>query len=149
MVMEATSRSDGGREGISCFIVCQNEEAQIRDCLDDTALGQVALRIVVFANDQNAGMVAARLDHKVVQMEKVIVIRGQQDAVILDRVQEMNWIIATRQARVRRCDDVAPGLLKQANEQLVGAVVVQVQVHGFCSRPNSCAESSFGLPCSL
>jgi glycosyltransferase involved in cell wall biosynthesis len=33
MVTEAIGKPEEGRQGISCFIVCQNEEAQIRDCL--------------------------------------------------------------------------------------------------------------------
>ncbi len=34
MVMAANDRPEDSREGISCFIVCQNEEAQIRECLE-------------------------------------------------------------------------------------------------------------------
>ena len=62
--------------------------------------GKILIRIVVFANNKDARVMAVDRDNQVVQLFKIAVIVGQKNAVLENGMREVNRIIITGEAGV-------------------------------------------------
>ena len=73
--------------------------------------GKILIRIVVFANNKDARVMAVDRDNQVVQLFKIAVIVGQKNAILEDGMREVNRIIITGEADVGWYLHIVPGAL--------------------------------------
>ena len=102
---------------------------QFGDRADDAAVGHVARRIVVGANNKDSLMLATRRLNKVVQLQEVVVITGQEDKTLLRGVFEVTSVGRSGHGRVGRNQHAMADLAQRDDQLSLRAVVIQVKVH--------------------
>jgi hypothetical protein len=80
-------------------------------------------------DDQQTRMLAAGGLHQEVQVLEVVVVLGEQDQAVLDRVREMARISCAAEIDISRDDNLVTGSPQQVDKRRLGAVVVQVEIH--------------------
>jgi hypothetical protein len=96
-------RSSGG------FKFCQ--------CADDAGGAQVTPRVIVVPDDQDSGVLAVDSYHQVVQIQKVVMVVRQKEAINLNCVSEMDNIVLTSEADIRRQFHFVPNRAEQTCQQ--------------------------------
>jgi hypothetical protein len=82
---------------------------QVPEGVHDSTWCHVASRIVVTTDDQDARMVTPGVQDEVLQVLEVIMVSGEEDAIVLDRIDQMERISGFLETDVIRAPDIMAG----------------------------------------
>lgn len=82
------------------------------DGSDNPARLEVAAAVIVAAYDQHTWMGSTRVDDKIVKLLEVIVIRGQERPMGINRMHKLDRIRMSDQSNIRRDFDVMASALQ-------------------------------------
>jgi hypothetical protein len=89
-------------------------------------------------------------DHnEVMQVTEIAVVVRKQNAILLNGVAEMNWVVVAAQSGIRRHLDFVSCLRQQSSEERAGRIVVEIEPHERLSRDISWGESTRGVAWNL
>src|SRR5262245_45695658 len=74
---------------------------QLGDRRNDSALVEVPLWVIIFADHKDSGMVPAHGDDQILQIPEIIMVMGKTNAIFMDRMSEMHGIVLARHAGIR------------------------------------------------
>jgi hypothetical protein len=83
---------------------------QLGNSPNDATLIEIALGVIVFADDKDPRMVSAHRHDQVLQIPEIVVILGKANAVLSNGVRQMHRVIFTGHARVPGDLDIMPRL---------------------------------------
>ncbi len=94
---------------------------------NDSRRRQVTGGIVILANQEDAGMMAARQTNKCVQRNEVFVVARKDNTIFLNRVRQVDGVVAAALSDVGGQQHIMPRCPQQSHQQRIDGIVVQVQ----------------------
>jgi hypothetical protein len=70
------------------------------------------------------------LQNQLVQLFEIIVVPGEEDAPLPDSVGQMDGVVLRYFTSFGRYLDIMPRLAEKGHQDVVGRIVIQIQLHG-------------------
>lgn len=105
----------------------------------------ISTAIPIFPNSENAGMTTTALHDQIVKVLEIIVVCCDDNAVVANRMQEMDGIVHSNSTHICGCLHVVTGAFQYLDQMPPRAVVVEIDSHSYKMRAISCGLSSLGL----